>query len=169
MSFSLLPRAVLTDLTKITPEGLTSRGIRYLLMDFDNTIVPYGIDEPTQAFLSWLNGMRQGGITLLVLSNSKKPRVPDFCEKYGLACVTRAKKPFSRGFRRAEEQGIDLTKAALVGDQIFTDVLGANRQGVYSILVRPIAFTNPWLALRYCVELPFIFLGKLVYGHGSAL
>ena len=96
MPFSLLPRVLARSLTELTPRLLEERGIRLLMLDFDNTIVPYTTDVPTGEMISWLRDMRKSGIQLCVVSNSRKDRVRRFCEKYGLDCVTRAKKPFSK-------------------------------------------------------------------------
>ena len=161
MPVSLLPRIIAVELPDLTPEYLTERGIRLLMLDFDNTIVPYTTNEPTQKMLDWLKMMQQSDIQLCVVSNSKRDRVKIFCEKYGLACVTHAKKPFSKGIMACLAQfGIPKENAALVGDQIYTDTLGANCAGVNSILVKAIHNHNFWLKLRHVAELPFIYAAK---------
>ena len=99
MPFSLLPRMILPHLTDVRADVLRARGITFLMMDFDNTIVPYTTNVPTAQMTAWLQQMQASGIGLCVVSNSKKPRVVEFCRQYGLACVTHAKKPFSRGIR----------------------------------------------------------------------
>ena len=160
MPFSLLPKLITKALTDVTPELLRSRNIRLLMLDFDNTIVPYTTDVPTQAMERWLKNMNaQEDIRVCIVSNSHNDRVPAFCEKYGLDCITHAKKPFSRGIRQClEKYGIPAGQAALVGDQIYTDTLGANCMGVTSILVKAIDNHTFWLKARHVLELPFIFL-----------
>ncbi len=160
MPFSLLPKRMTKALTDVTPELLRSRNIRLLMLDFDNTIVPYTTDVPTQAMERWLKNMNaQEDIRVCIVSNSHNDRVPAFCEKYGLDCITHAKKPFSRGIRQClEKYGIPAGQAALVGDQIYTDTLGANCMGVTSILVKAIDNHTFWLKARHVLELPFIFL-----------
>ena len=160
MPFSLLPKRMTKALTDVTPELLRSRNIRLLMLDFDNTIVPYTTDVPTQAMEHWLKNMNaQTEIQVCIVSNSHNDRVPAFCEKYGLDCITHAKKPFSRGIRQClEKYGIPAGQAALVGDQIYTDTLGANCMGVTSILVKAIDNHTFWLKARHVLELPFIFL-----------
>lgn len=91
MPFSLIPDLILPALTDLTPQLLRARGIGLLLMDFDNTIVPYTTDVPTEPMQRWLREMQESGIRLCVVSNSKKPRVQVFCREYGLACITHAK------------------------------------------------------------------------------
>lgn len=161
MSFSLLPQLMTDELTDLTPELLRGRNIRLLMMDFDNTIVPYTTDVPTEKMADWLRNMLESDILLCVVSNSHNSRVPTFCEKYGLHCITRAKKPGTKGIRECLEQfEIPAEEAALVGDQIFTDTMGGNFAGVTSILVRAIDNHNIWLKLRHVAELPFIFAAR---------
>ena len=162
MPFSLLPGVMAESLTELTPGMLAQRGIRLLMLDFDNTIVPYTTDVPTGEMISWLREMEESDILLCVVSNSRKDRVPRFCGEYGLDCVTHAKKPFQKGIREClARYGVPPSQAALVGDQIFTDTLGANCAGMLSILVKAIDNHNIWLKARHVLELPFILLGKL--------
>ena len=161
MSFSFLPAILTDELTDLTPEILRGRNIRLLMMDFDNTIVPYTTSVPTQKMADWLRNMQESDVLLCVVSNSKNDRVKIFCEKYDLPCITRAKKPGTRGIKECLEQfEIPAEEAALVGDQIFTDTLGANSAGVTPILVRAIDNHNIWLKLRHVAELPFIFVSR---------
>ena len=134
MNFSLLPKIIVPELTDVTEELLRSRGIKLLMLDFDNTIVPYTTSIPTEAMHTWLDSMSKSDIQICVVSNSHKDRVKIFCKKYGIPCSTHAKKPFSKGIKECLEKfGADPGECALVGDQIFTDTLGANGSGVTSI------------------------------------
>ena len=161
MKFSLLPKIIVPALTDVTPELLRSRGIGLLMMDFDNTIVPYTTNIPTDAMKAWLTAMRESGITLCIVSNSKRDRVKLFAEEYDIACITHSKKPFPKGIKECLARFQILPKeCALVGDQIFTDTLGANCTGVTSILVKAIDNHNIWLKLRHVAEMPFIFLAR---------
>ena len=161
MSFSLLPTMMTRELTDLTPEFLYKYDIRLLMMDFDNTIVPYTTNVPTRKIQQWLEMMSQYDIQLCVVSNSKNERVELFCEKYGIDCITHAGKPGTRGIKACLYQyGTHPDYVALVGDQIFTDVLAANRAGIRSILVKSIKNHNIWLAARHVLELPFIFLAR---------
>ena len=158
MSFSLLPGLITDELTDLSPELLKKHGIRLLMMDFDNTIVPYTTSYPTKKMDAWLKMMAQSDIRICVVSNSRKSRVQIFCGKYGIPVIIRAKKPGTRGIREALAKfGVDPKDAALVGDQIYTDTLGANNAGVTPILVKAIDNHNIWLKLRHVAELPFIF------------
>ena len=157
MSFPFFPTVITDALTDLSPQYLKERGIRLLMMDFDNTIVPYTTNIPTEKMAAWLAEMSRSHIQLCVVSNSRSGRVQVFCEKYGIPVITRAKKPGTRGIEECLSKfGIDRRNAAIVGDQIFTDTLGGNRAGVTTILVRAIDNHNIWLKLRHVAELPFI-------------
>ena len=158
---SLLPKLLFEKLTDIQPSFLQKRNIRLLLMDFDNTMLPYTTNEPTERLLAWIHTMQESGIALCIVSNSKRPRVPHFCEKYGIDCVTRAGKPTTGGVKKAMQRfTADKAETALVGDQIYTDVLGANLAGVLSIQVKSIHNHTIWLKLRHLLEVPFLAMAQ---------
>ena len=158
---SFLPCVIADKITDLTVERLHGWGVRLLMMDFDNTIVPYTTNEPTEEVRQWLQMMKKSDIQLCVVSNSKNERVLVFCRKFGIDCITRAKKPFSKGIREClERYQLPASDCALVGDQIYTDTLGANGCGVRSILVQAIDNHNILLKARHVLELPFIFLAK---------
>ena len=159
MPLSFLPRHIYPALTEIEPSRLASLGVRLLMLDFDNTIVPYTTNDPTDRMHEWLTKAGDSEIKICVVSNSKRGRVVEFCDKYGIDCITHAKKPFSRGIREClQRYDMEPGKAALVGDQIYTDVLGANCAGVRSILIPAIHNHNIWLKLRHVAEMPFIWM-----------
>lgn len=161
MSISFLPKLMASSITALTPELLSRRGIRLLMLDFDNTIVTYYSVIPTQQMEDWLSAMPASGIQLCIVSNSKSDRVQRFCRERNLDCIIRAKKPRGKGIREClAKYDIPASQAALAGDQIFTDVLGANAQGVTSILVDAIHNHNIWFKGRHVLELPFIFLAR---------
>ena len=162
MPLSFLPRLMTDKLTDITPELLRSRKIRLLMLDFDNTIVPYTTTVPTEEMEAWLKAMNGlPDIRLCIVSNSHNDRVPKFCAGYGMDVITHAKKPFPKGIKEClHKYGIPATEAALVGDQIFTDTLGANAAGVMPILVKAIDNHNFWLKARHVLEKPFIFIAR---------
>lgn len=161
MSISFLPKLMAPSITALTPELLSRRGIRLLMLDFDNTIVTYYSVIPTQQMEDWLSAMPASGIQLCIVSNSKSDRVQRFCRERNLDCIIRAKKPRGKGIREClAKYDIPASQAALAGDQIFTDVLGANAQGVTSILVDAIHNHTIWFKGRHVLELPFIFLAR---------
>ena len=161
MPFSPLPKLICAALTDVSVEQLRQKNIRLLMLDFDNTIVPYTTSTPTPLMENWLKEMCASDIQLCVVSNSKRERVKIFCSHYGIPCITHAKKPFTKGIRQCLTQfDVPPREAALVGDQIFTDTLGANCAGVTSILVKAIDNHNFWLKARHVLEKPFIYLAR---------
>lgn len=161
MRLSFLPRWITPRVTDISPEFLQDKGIALLMLDFDNTIVPYTTSTPTPEMVAWLELMQNSDIKLCVVSNSHKDRVKIFCDKYHIPCITHAKKPFSKGIRECLQAfSADPAHCALAGDQIYTDTLGANLAGVSPILVKAIHNHTIWLKLRHFAELPFIFIAR---------
>ena len=157
MSFSFLPKIIVESVTEISPRFLRDRNIRLLMLDFDNTIVPYTTSKPTVEMSDWLKAMVQSEIAVCIVSNSKRDRVKVFCKAYNLPCITHAKKPFQKGIRECLSRfKMEPHECALAGDQIYTDTLGANSAGVTSILVKAIDNHNIWLKLRHVAEMPFI-------------
>lgn len=158
---SFLPNYWFPKLTDIAPEFLRQRGITLLLLDFDNTMLPYTTDEPTPELLAWLERMRSAGVRLCIVSNSRKERVPRFSARYGVPCILRASKPGTRGIRAAMQQfSAAKAETALAGDQTYTDVLGANLAGITSLQVRSIHNHTIWLKLRHVLELPCLWMAK---------
>ena len=161
MPFPFLPAIITDALTDITPDILEERGIRLLMLDFDNTIVPYTTSIPEPLMEQWLYDMKLSDIKLCVVSNSKNQRVQIFCRNYGIDCITHAKKPFPKGIREClNKYQLPASKCALAGDQIFTDTMGARGCGVTAILVTAIDNHNFWLKARHVLELPFIFFAR---------
>ena len=161
MAFSFLPTLMVDELTDVTVSMLNQQGIRLLMLDFDNTIVPYTTNEPTPEMERWLKAMTSSEVPVCVVSNSKNDRVKIFCRKYGIDCITHAKKPFHKGINEClEKYGRKPEECALAGDQIFTDTLGGRSAGLKTILVKPIDNHNFWLKARHVLEKPFIYLAR---------
>ena len=161
MPLSFLPRIVTGELTDLTEEYLLSRGIKLLMMDFDNTIVPYTTDVPTEKMLAWLETMKTSKVKIAIVSNSKNDRLIRFCETYHLDYIMRAHKPRPRGLQQCMARfGFAQEQSAIVGDQIFTDTLAGNLAGVTPILVKAIDNHTFWLKARHVLELPFVFAAR---------
>lgn len=159
---SLIPNHVCGSIYDVDLEALHRRGIRLILADLDNTLIPYEQSSPTPELTAWLEKLRGLGLELFVLSNSRKSRrCPDFCAALGVPFLRRAGKPRAAGYRRAMEQmGVTAAQTVMLGDQLFTDALGAGNAGVEVWLVRPVRLGNPFRAARYAVELPFRALAR---------
>ena len=163
MSFSLLPHRVYPSVLDIRGGDLAAAGICLLLADLDNTLAKYKALEPSPEIRRWKAELEASGVDLFILSNSKKPqRVERYAQALGAPYLGRAGKPGTKGFRRAmERMGRSPAQTAMVGDQIFTDVLGARRAGVLALRVEPIELKgNPGRYLRYAVEEPFRAVGR---------
>lgn len=134
----LYPRYMFSRVWDITAQWLRGCGITTLLLDVDNTLTLHNAPEVPKQVSDWIDCMRDEGVLLLLLSNNSAQRVEPFAKKIGLGFVANAKKPLGSGVRRAaRELGARENTLAVVGDQIFTDVLCANLAGVTSILVEP--------------------------------
>ena len=156
------------NIYELTGEALARRGFRLLLADLDNTLVPYGVPLPDERLKQWRDDLAAHGVTLFILSNNRhedRPRI--FAEALEVRYIGHAGKPKTSSFYRAMEQlGVIKDQTAIVGDQVFTAVLGGNRAGVSTILVQPIRLAgNPGRYLRYAVEVPF----RLLSGKGERL
>jgi len=148
---------------QVSGAALARRGIKLLLADLDNTLVPYGVPLPDEKVKAWRDELERHGVTLFILSNNRhenRPRV--FAEGLDVPFIGHAGKPKTPSFCKAMEQmGVTREQTAIIGDQIFTDVLGGNRAGVSTILVKPIRLAgNPGRYLRYAVEVPFRLLSR---------
>ena len=151
------------NIYEVSGEALARRGVKLLLADLDNTLVPYGVPLPDEKVISWRDELHANGITLFILSNNRhesRPRI--FAEGLDVPYIGHAAKPWKRSFLKAmEDMRVTKEQTAIIGDQIFTDVLGGNRAGVSTILVKPIHLAgNPGRYLRYAVEVPFRLLSK---------
>ena len=138
------------------------QGGRVLLLDVDNTLTTHDNPTPHREVLAWLDAQREAGLRLFLLSNNTPERVAPFAQKIGLEFIARAKKPLPFPLWKAlGEMGVSPHQAAIIGDQIFTDTLGANNAGVTPLLVRPIRLAgNPFRYVRYAIETPFREIGR---------
>ena len=133
------PKEYVDSTYEIDFEGWYKKGYRGVIFDVDNTLVPHGApadDRAKQLFAQ----LQELGFQSVLLSNNKEPRVKSFCESVvGATYIYKAGKPKSGGYEQAmKRMGTDVHTTLFVGDQIFTDVWGANRTGIYTILVKPI-------------------------------
>ena len=136
--WNLLPDLYLKSTYDIDFEDMYRRGYRGVLFDIDNTLVGHNApqDERSLALLARLHEL---GYKTAVVSNNKLPRVSSFADPANMFYVYKAGKPLGRGYRQAiEDMGLTDGEVFSVGDQIFTDVWGANRAGLFNILVKPL-------------------------------
>lgn len=122
----------------ISLRELRARGIRGVILDLDNTLVPWGAREAPPELSRWISSGRTEGLRFCIVSNNLGARVERLAAALGVPAVTGALKPRRGALRRAlGVMGTTPAETALVGDQVFTDILGGNRLGLYTILVRP--------------------------------
>ena len=135
----LWPDEIFSSFAEVSAAFLRARGVRALLCDIDNTLVTYDDAEPTEAVRAWLDALRAGGITVGFLSNNENARVERFNQSLGLYAKAKAGKPARRAaLQFLQSTGFPPQQTALLGDQIFTDVLCARLCGLQSFLVPPI-------------------------------
>ncbi len=116
------------------------KGITALLLDVDNTLTTHNNPVPHERVLEWLETQRRAGLRLMILSNNRSERVEPFARELGLEYIAGAAKPLPGKLRHAlAALGVRPTEAALIGDQIFTDVLCGRLSGCLAVLVEPIS------------------------------
>lgn len=137
---SFLPSEHVKSIFDIKPEELKKRGVKGIITDLDNTLVEWDRPMPTPELITWFENMSAHGILVTVVSNNNEDRVGAFCEPLHVPFIHRAKKPLRTAFKKAAEQmGIRLEEAVVIGDQLLTDVFGGNRGGFHTILVTPVS------------------------------
>lgn len=133
------PTYVFNDVTEITAEFLKKKQIKGLFLDLDNTLTTHNNPIPPQSTLDWLDKMKKAGVKMIIVSNNSAGRVERFAKELGLHFVPNGKKPLTFGYTRAQKEfGLEKRNIVAVGDQIFTDIMGANLKGIRSIFVFPI-------------------------------
>lgn len=153
-----MPTAMFTRASAITPQYLHAHGIKALILDVDNTLTGHGSQQLPEDIAAWLEEMRTAGITMMICSNNIASRVAPFAERIGLSFRAFCCKPSPLGLRWAHKAlGVQKHEVALVGDQIFTDALGANLYGIPVLLVQPMhEDTKATIRLKRWLEQPFL-------------
>ena len=119
-------------------DKLYEEGYRGIIFDIDNTLVPHGAPADQRA-IALFKRLHALGYQTMMLSNNQEPRVKMFCDAVDAEYIYKAGKPNPANYREAmKRMHTDEKNTLFVGDQIFTDVWGANKAGIYSILVKPI-------------------------------
>ncbi len=143
----LKPLVKLEKVTDISIGILDKYGIKALVLDVDNTLSTHHGQVLTDGLEVWLDLMRENGIKMTVLSNSNSKRLLPFAQKIGLDFISLGLKPLPFGYLRALKRlGTQKSETAIVGDQLFTDILGGNTVGIKTVLLTPI---KPETSLRF--------------------
>ena len=150
----LYPDQVCASIYDIDLAELYASGVSGLILDIDNTLKPPGAKGFEKRVFDWLDAAREIGFDICLLSNSTRRRVMRFSSGLALLSITFAKKPASSGFRKAIRlMDSEAAKVCVVGDQIFTDVLGAKRLGLLAVYTRPISRKEgPTIMLKRILE-----------------
>lgn len=134
----LYPREYMDSTYAIDFQEFYQKGYRGIIFDIDNTLVPHGAPADDRA-ISLFHSLHEMGYQTLMLSNNKEPRVKMFCDAVNAPYIYKAGKPNPKNYVAAmDKMGTTSDNTLFVGDQIFTDVWGANKADIYSILVKPI-------------------------------
>lgn len=135
------PKLLAASVYELPLERLRDQGIRALVLDLDNTLLPYNGMEVSAALEEWVRRVRSCGLQVLLLSNNSQERVEPIAQALQVDCLWKAGKPGRQAFLQAAERlGLEPGQCAAVGDQLMTDVIGASRAGLYAVLVNPIAW-----------------------------
>ena len=133
------PTYVFNDITGITPKFLKRKHIKGIVLDIDNTLTTHNNPVPPQSSMDWLARVKKAGIKLIIVSNNKPPRVEPFAQLLDLEYVANGRKPLTYGINEAVRRlGFEKCDIAAIGDQIFTDIMGANLAGIRSCFVYPL-------------------------------
>lgn len=143
---TLYPEQYFKNILEIDVELLKKHGIEGLILDVDNTLIDLD-KKMLPGTVEWINTLKQAGIKFYILSNSnKKEKVKKVAEILGIPYFYFGMKPLKSGFKKvAKLMQLEYEKIGVVGDQIFTDVIGARRCHMYPILVQPIGEKDIWI------------------------
>ncbi len=142
------PSMQVKSIDAISPLELQKRNIRGLIIDLDNTMTPWNATEVGPKVGQWFKSLAQYNINCCVVSNNNEQRVAAVANSLGIPFIHKATKPRRWAFYRAMElTGTGIKDTAVIGDQLFTDILGGNRLGMFTILVLPIS-QREWIGTR---------------------
>ena len=140
------PKFYCQKVTDINVDYLKQNSIKAIILDVDNTLLDFDL-KIISGLENWYNEIKKNNIKCIILSNSnKEDKIRMVADLLNIPFIKFATKPLKRGFKKAKKMlGEDSQNIAVVGDQIFTDVIGANRCKMFSILVKPIAKKDLWM------------------------
>lgn len=136
-----IPNAHVDHIFDVDFTGLFNQGIKLLLIDLDNTLIPYDQSEPNDALHKFFKDLKAIGFETIIVSNNHFDRIKCFADKAEVSFVSSAKKPTKIGFKKAlkkTSRRYQKEEICVIGDQLMTDIFGAKRLGLMAILVTPI-------------------------------
>jgi HAD superfamily phosphatase (TIGR01668 family) len=154
------PDSYARRLNEVSLDDLAAAGFRGIIVDLDNTLVGYGRDDLASEDAAWIASARERGFAICLVSNNFNGRVTRIGSALGVPAIASALKPLPRGFAQAlRKLGTEKDRTVVVGDQLFTDVLGAKFLGLHAILTEPIV-AKDWLGTRILRLLERVVLGR---------
>lgn len=127
------------DIYSIDYKKLKSMGIKCIMFDLDNTLVPYNVNKPSRKIKDMIERLKDKGFKIIIFSNASKKRLLPFKDKLEVDCSASSKKPCRKKYRKVlKEYKYKENEVAMVGDQIVADILGGNRVGILTVLVDPL-------------------------------
>lgn len=154
----LVPDLMCESVYDIPKTYFSDNGIKSIFLDIDNTLVSYNDKHPTESNREWLTELAESGIKVVLVSNNSKERVETFAEGLGVDYIYDARKPLTKAYKSLiTRHKLDKKHIAVVGDQIFTDVLAGKLIGALTVVVEPIEkVENAFFRLKRVGEVPFV-------------
>ncbi len=156
----LKPNQSVASIYEIQMHVLMQKGYRHIILDMDNTLTPWNDHQVRPVLADWIATVKDLGYTVCLLSNNRQKKVQDFAAKLGVLAAPKGGKPSGRSFKRAismmQGTGQD---TMVIGDQVFTDILGGNLLGLYTILVDPIT-TSEFIGTRFTRLMERLIAGR---------
>ena len=141
----LYPTQAIDSIFDLPIQALKEEGMKGIVFDIDNTLVPYDVAEPTDEIIEFFDEIQKQGMKITLVSNNTEDRVIKFNEKLKVLALHKAQKPLTKSFKKAlEMMNCKKEETIIVGDQIFTDVYGGNCIGIRTYLVSPISDKDEW-------------------------
>ncbi|MGN1411395.1 MAG: YqeG family HAD IIIA-type phosphatase [Oscillospiraceae bacterium] len=152
------PTIALNSVCDISMDILNKFDVKALILDVDNTLTTHDNPNIKPQILDWINLLKSNNIKLMIVSNNRPERVQPFANMLDIDFVSNGRKPLPKGFSEAcRRLNVPKNNICAVGDQIFTDILGANLKGIKSIFVFPIEYeTTTFFKIKRTLEKPLL-------------
>lgn len=168
----IVPNLRVDSVLDLTIDELARQGLRGLLLDVDCTLKDHGANEFRPEIGDWIEGLRKADVRLCLLSNGRPQRIGRLAQMLDVPYVAQAMKPWPAGCRAGVSRcGLPPREVAVVGDQLFADILAGRLAGLFTILVTPTSTIEPWFTrLKRPLERPvlaWLDRQQLFAGHES--
>lgn len=141
-----MPNDYVQSVFQIDIEKLANSGFKGIITDLDNTLVGWDVKTPTKEIQEWFKKANDLGLTITIVSNNSEKRVSGFSKDLDVDFIFKARKPMGRAFKKTiQHMNIKPEETVVIGDQMLTDVLGGNNNGLYTIMVVPVKKTDGFL------------------------